>query len=203
MRPAARGAQPPAWSIALAVVLSFRGRVSVAPALRHLFVSEGHNFFGRHGQPAGAHPAVDRVQVKVRAGWGIEGDRFYGYRPGYRGQITFFAWEVYAEAREKFRVPRLGPEVFRRNVITAGIDLNALIGRRFTLGGVEFEGTAEARPCHWMNEVVAPGAEAWLMGRGGLRAIVLTDGELLRGPADLRLAADAQTSFSFHAPELY
>jgi MOSC domain-containing protein YiiM len=68
--------------------------------------------------------------------------------------------------------------------------LNALIGRRFSLGGVEFEGTGEARPCHWMNEAVAPGAEDWLMGQGGLRTKVLTDGVLHAGPVELWLAAE-------------
>ena len=156
-------------------------------AIRHLFISPGHNFFGRHGQPAGEHPTRDLSAVKCRAGWGLEGDRFYGYRPDYKGQVTFFAWETFLAAREKFGVPALSPAAFRRNVVVAGLDLNALIGRRFTLGGVEFEGTAEARPCYWMNNVVAPGAEDWLGGRGGLRAKILADGELAVGPVALWL----------------
>ena len=156
-------------------------------AIRHIFISPGHNFFGRYGQPAGEHAACDVPVAKCRSGWGLEGDRFYGYRPDYKGQVTFFAWETYLAAREKFRVPTLSPGAFRRNVITEGLDLNALIGRRFTLGGVEFEGTSEARPCHWMNAVVAPGAEDWLFGRGGLRAKVLSDGELRTGPVELWL----------------
>ncbi|HVS53243.1 MAG TPA: MOSC domain-containing protein [Opitutaceae bacterium] len=159
--------------------------------IRHLFISTGHNFFGRHGQPAGTHPARDVARAKCRAGWGLEGDRFYGYRPDYKGQVTFFAWEIYLAAQREFRVPALTPDAFRRNVIIEGVDLNTLIGRRFSLGGVEFEGTAEARPCYWMNNVVAPGAEDWLMGRGGLRAKVLSDGELAVGPVELWLAAEA------------
>lgn len=174
-----------------------------APAtIRHLFLSAGHNFFGRHGQPAGTHPCTDVPRARLRAGWGIEGDRFYGYRPGYRGQVTFFAWETYEAAKREFGVPGLQPEAFRRNVVVEGIDLPALIGRRFTLGGVEFEGTAEARPCYWMNSAVAAGAEEWLKGRGGLRAMVHTDGELVRGPAGLWLAAEPQVEFAFKAPEL-
>jgi MOSC domain-containing protein YiiM len=161
-----------------------------SPAIRHIFISSGHNFFGRYGQPAGTHDVADVARVKCRAGWGLEGDRFYGYRPGYKGQVTFFAWETHVAAQREFGVPRLPPSVYRRNVVVEGLDLNALIGRRFTLGGVEFEGTAEARPCHWMNSAVAPGAEEWLMGNGGLRAKVLTDGELIRGPVDLWLQAE-------------
>jgi len=71
--------------------------------------------------------------VKCRAGWGLEGDRFYGWRPEYKGQVTFFAWEIFLAAREKFGVPALSPAAFRRNVIVDGLDLNALIGRRFSL----------------------------------------------------------------------
>jgi len=159
-------------------------------AIRHIFISSGHNFFGRYGQPAGDHPATDVRQVKCRAGWGLEGDRFYGYRPGYKGQVTFFAWETLLQARKKFGLPALSPGVFRRNVVVEGIDLGQMLERRFTLGGVEFEGTGEARPCHWMNEVVAPGAEEWLMGQGGLRAKVLSDGELFIGPVELWLAQE-------------
>jgi hypothetical protein len=46
-----------------------------------------------------------------------------------------------------------------------------------------FAGISEAKPCHWMDAVVAPGAEKWLRGRGGLRAKILTDGALHCGPA--------------------
>jgi MOSC domain-containing protein YiiM len=164
--------------------------VSASAAIRHIFISPGHNFFGRFGQPAGEHAAHDVPQVNCRAGWGLEGDRFYGYRPGYKGQVTFFSWETYEEAKRMFRVPALPPSAFRRNVVVEGIDLNALIGRRFSLGGIEFEGTGEARPCHWMNGAVAPGAEDWLMGRGGLRATVHSDGTLRVGPVELWLAAE-------------
>ena len=153
--------------------------------IRYIFVSPGHNFFGRYQAPAGAHETQSLEKVRCRAGWGLEGDRFYGYRPEYKGQVTFFAWETLVAAREKFGLPVLGAEVFRRNVLTEGIDLATLIGVRFSLGGVEFEGREESRPCHWMNDVVAPGAEDWLRGRGGLRAKILTDGELRVGPAEL------------------
>jgi MOSC domain-containing protein YiiM len=156
-------------------------------AIRHIFISPGHNFFGRFGEPAGAHPTLDVPTVKCRTGWGLEGDRFYGYRPDYKGQVTFFAWETYEAAKTNFAVSQLLPSAFRRNVLVEGVDLPGLIGQRFTLGGVTFEGTGESKPCAWMNTVVAPGAEEWLRGQGGLRAKVLTDGALARGRADLVL----------------
>lgn len=159
--------------------------VKSAVVIRHIFISPGHNFFGHFGRPPGEHDAVDVATVRCRAGFGLEGDRFYGYRPDYNGQVTFFSWEVYVEIKSALAVSRLKPDAFRRNVLLEGAHLNSLIGSRFTLGGVEFEGICESKPCDWMNAAVAPGAEKWLHGKGGLRAKILTDGVLKRGPAEL------------------
>jgi MOSC domain-containing protein YiiM len=156
----------------------------MAVVIHQLFVSPGHNFFGRHGMPAATHATVGVDQVTCRAGRGIEGDRFLDYKEDYKGQITFFAWETYTEIMAALNVPALSPGAFRRNVLAEGLDLNALIGRRFRLGGIAFEGTVEAKPCYWMEQAVAPGAEAWLLGRGGLRAKILTDGVLTKGPVE-------------------
>lgn len=153
--------------------------------IRHLFISAGHNYFGHHGQPAGTHPmtAVDRVECV--AGAGLRGDRFFGYRPDYKGQITFFAGEIFDALRRELALPAAEAAALRRNVITEGLDLAALIGARFRLQGVAFLGTEECRPCYWMDRAVGPGAEAWLKGRGGLRARILEDGVLTCGAADL------------------
>jgi hypothetical protein len=62
--------------------------------------------------------------------------------------------------------------------ITRGVDLNALIGNEFEVQGVRFRGTEECRPCYWMDQAFAPGAEKFLKGQGGLRATILTDGTL-------------------------
>ena len=73
------------------------------------------------------------------------------------------------------------PGATRRNVFLEGADLPALIGQEFEIQGVQFAGTEECRPCHWMNTALgSPGAEEWLRGRGGLRARILTDGVLKR-----------------------
>jgi MOSC domain-containing protein YiiM len=157
-------------------------------SIRHLFISPGHNFFGRHGQPAAGNPTLEVKTIMCRAGHGVEGDRFFDYKENYAGQITFFAWDIFVAAREKFAVPALSPGAFRRNVVIEGVDVNTLIGRRFSVGGVEFEGTVESKPCYWMEQAVAPGAEEWLRGHGGLRAKILSDGPLVVGKAELVLA---------------
>lgn len=159
--------------------------VKTAVAIRHIFISPGHNFFGHYGRPPSTHGIQELATVRCRAGLGLEGDRFYGYRPDYNGQITFFAWETYEAIRRELNLPGLEPHAFRRNVLVEGAHLNSLIGSRFTLGGVEFEGMSESKPCNWMNSAVTAGAEKWLRGHGGLRAKILTDGVLRRGAAEL------------------
>lgn len=146
--------------------------------VRHIYISPGHNFFGHHGQPAGQHPIVEVRELRCVAGRGIEGDRFFDYRPDYKGQITFFAEEVYDDLCAALAVHDKPASVLRRNVITRGIDLNALVGSEFEVQGVRFVGTGECSPCYWQNQAFGPGAEEALKGRGGLRAKILTDGVL-------------------------
>jgi hypothetical protein len=143
-----------------------------------LFISPGHNFFGHHDRPAGGNPTVAVNEVECVAGRGLFGDRFFGFKENYKGQVTFFASEVFEDVCRQLGVSGKSPGVTRRNVITRGVDLNSLVGERFEIQGVKFEGVAECSPCHWMNQAIAPGAEAALHARGGLRARVLTDGVL-------------------------
>lgn len=121
-------------------------------------------------------------EITCLAGRGIVGDRFLDFKDDYKGQITFFAREVYDEVCAEFGVGDRGPEVFRRNVITVGADLPSLYGREFEIQGVRFLGTGECAPCHWMDAAFHPGAEARLKGCGGLRAKILSDGVLRAGP---------------------
>jgi len=144
----------------------------------HLYISEGHNYFGRHGQPPGEHAIAEVDEIHCVAGHGIERDRFFDHKADFKGQITFFADEVYQDLREHFARQEVPPSAFRRNVVTRGLELNEFIGREFEIQGVRFFGTEECRPCYWMDQAFTPGAEAAMKGRGGLRARILTDGTL-------------------------
>ena len=146
-----------------------------AVVITHIFVSGGHNFFGHHGRAPGRHAACAVERVSCHAGRGLAGDRFFDYRPDYSGQVTFFDWSVLLAARQELGVPELAADALRRNVMVSGLDLSALVGRGFRLQGVLFEGVSEAKPCYWMNDAVAPGAEQWLRGRGGLRARIRSE----------------------------
>jgi MOSC domain-containing protein YiiM len=146
--------------------------------IRHIFISPGHNFFGHHGQPPGGNPTTEVPEVECVAGRGLRGDRFFDFKENYKGQITFFAWEVHRALCEALGLAGSSPAGYRRNVVTEGVDLNTLVGVEFEIQGIQFRGMAECSPCYWMDQAFAPGAEEFLKGRGGLRAVILTDGRL-------------------------
>lgn len=152
-------------------------------SVEHIFISPGHNYFGHHGKPAGQHPIVEVNEVECVAGHGLRGDRFFDYREDYKGQITLFAAEVFAQMCASLGLTAASPASLRRNLVVSGGDLNELIGTEFELQGVRLAATEECRPCYWMDTALAPGAEEWLKQRGGLRCRILTSGWLRRSAA--------------------
>lgn len=154
--------------------------------IEFILVSPQHNYKGRHGKPAGQHPALRRESVRLLAGRGIEGDRYASREEGHPRQITFFDMAVLEEMQRAFDREVL-PEAVRRNVFTRHLDLNALVGRRFRMQGILFEGVEPCDPCYWMDQAVAPGAETFLEDRGGLRACILENGNLTIGDAAFAL----------------
>ena len=143
-----------------------------------IFISTGHDFTGRHGKGRLNHGITAVNEVECVAGSGLVGDRFFDHIENYKGQITFFDWAVYQQICQDFDLPDLDPTFFRRNALTSGVDLNTLIGQRFSIQGIEFEGSEECRPCYWMDGAVAPGVFEALKGFGGLRARIITSGTL-------------------------
>jgi MOSC domain-containing protein YiiM len=157
--------------------------------IRQIFISEGHNYFGHHGRAPDDHPLVEVRQIECVAGHGIRGDRFYDYRDNYKGQITFFSLEVFEKLAQHFGLTNKSPGAARRNVVVSGVELNDLIGEEFSIQGVRLRGTADCKPCYWMDQAIAPGAEEFLQGNGGLRAQILSDGVIAVGEGHLVLAA--------------
>jgi MOSC domain-containing protein YiiM len=146
--------------------------------IRQLYISASHNYFGHHGQPAGKAPILEVPEIECVAGRGIRGDRFFDFKENYKGQITFFALENHLALCSQLRLSELSPAGYRRNVIVQGVDLNLFINKEFEIQCVRFRGMTECTPCYWMDQALAPGAEKFLQGRGGLRAIILTNGYL-------------------------
>lgn len=151
--------------------------------VERIYLSAGHNYFGRHGLPAGTHALREVGTAECVAGRGLRGDRFFDHKENYKGQVTLFAAEVFAEMCRALGLNVASPAALRRNLVVSGGDLNALIGTQFHLQGVLLEAVEECRPCYWMDSALIPGAEAWLRNRGGLRCRILTDGWLRRDSA--------------------
>jgi len=131
----------------------------------------------------GALPApVDRV--RARAGRGLEGNRYYwddGAAPPGRA-VTLIASEAVEAVASEGDVS-IEPAATRRNVLTRGIDVNALVGKRFRIGSVECEGVELCEPCQTLEAMTQPGVIKAFVHRGGLNADILTDGEISVGDA--------------------
>ena len=155
--------------------------------ISHLFLSPGHDFFGRHGKGREENEIIDCDTFELVAGSGIRGDRFFDYKEDYKGQITFFDHAVYEDVMEKFSLSDLKPSAFRRNVVISGVNLPSLIGKRFAIGGIEFERSEESKPCYWMDQACAPGTEEFLKGQGGLRCRIRKGGTLGKGTQTVRI----------------
>lgn len=149
------------------------------PEIVQLLASPVHRYEGRPSDgPAPAPPGELTAEIRVRAGLGIVGDRYFA-RPAHRdAAVTIIARESLPPGTDLAQT--------RRNVLVAGIAVDDLIGSVLTLdsgaGPVRLELRRRANPCAWMDVAIAPGAFKALRGRGGVRCVPLNDGILRVGP---------------------
>lgn len=126
-------------------------------------------------------------RVRAIAGVGLEGDRYalrtgqYSPDPKVDRDLTLIAAEEIERLGDLFGI-ELAPGESRRNVTTRGIDVNALVGRRFRIGTVEAEGTRLCEPCAYLQGLLGRPVLEPLVHRAGLRARIVTGGEI--GVAD-------------------
>ena len=133
-------------------------------------------------------PLTSVATVTALAGRGLEGNRYAAGHgtfsgPGRGYQLTL----VEAEALED--VCLTGEEA-RRNVVTGGVELNALVGCRFRVGEVECVGRRLAEPCAHLERLVRPGLLRPLVHRAGLRADILVGGTIELGATVAAVDAD-------------
>jgi len=128
--------------------------------------------------PAAGEPAQSLPAARACAGRGIAGDRHTVGRGTFPSGLPGSALTlIEAEVCESFDPP-LRAEEHRRNLVTRGIALNALVGREFTIGGVRCRGMRLCEPCTVVDGYAARPVLRALVHRGGLRADILADGEI-------------------------
>jgi hypothetical protein len=150
-----------------------------------------------YGRPDGAAGRVEAIFLAARAeaavrmvervralpGRGLEGDRYaagtgsFSSGPNVGRALTL----VEAEALEDLGLIEAAEA--RRNIVTRGIRLNPLVGRRFMIGEVECIGRRLCEPCALLERLTVPGVLRGLVHRGGLRADILAEGEIALGDA--------------------
>ena len=128
--------------------------------------------------------------VRALAGRGLEGNRYFFDGKAPSGvALTLIAAEA-VEALEREHGISIEPHESRRNVVTRGIDVNELVGKRFRIGDVECRGVQLCEPCTDLQAMTRqPGIIKGLTHRGGLNADILSDGEISVGDA-VAVAAD-------------
>src|SRR5687767_12479193 len=126
-------------------------------------------------------------RVRALAGRGLEGNRYFydGDAPPGRA-LTLIAAEALADGAAESGI-ELGAPESRRNVLTSGIDLNALVGVRFRVGDVECVGVELCEPCTTLEGLTRPGVIKAYVHRAGLNADIITDGEIAVGDAVERI----------------
>ena len=136
--------------------------------------------------PDAERPLERLESVEAVAGKGLAGDRYELDRGTFSGKGR--GYELTLVEAEALDAVDLSWEQARRNVVTRGIALNALVGRRFTIGEVECIGRRLAEPCSHLEKLARPGIIRPLVHRAGLRADILTGGTI--GIGDPVVAAD-------------
>lgn len=128
------------------------------------------------------------TQARALAGRGLDGDRYAAkagtFTPGNDTARGYDLTLIDAGVLDHLTLPdgaKIDYAHARRNVITGGIDLNALVGRRFRVGDAECLGQRLCEPCSHLERLTAKGILRPLIHRGGLRADILTGGQISNG----------------------
>jgi MOSC domain-containing protein YiiM len=126
--------------------------------------------------------------AKLEAGKGIVGDRYHERALEFLAmgdQVPSNHISVISKEELAGFLERNNAEIdyadFRRNVLTSGIDLRALIGRQFKLGSALCQGIEDCDPCAFLAATVHHSVLPEMKEKAGLRAIILEDGDLKIG----------------------
>ncbi len=134
-------------------------------------------------------PLTSLERVAAHAGGGLEGDRYdkgtgeWSSSPGAGRGLTLVSADTLDQANRDNPGLNIAAVDTRRNIEVRGIDLDALIGREFTIGTVRCIGVKLAEPCTYLEGLVGRPIIRALAHKAGLRADILDDGEIAVGGA--------------------
>ena len=126
-------------------------------------------------------PIKEVNSIEVLANKGIVGDRHFNDFNDPYNQLSLIESENIDEYNIKFGldIPYIN---FRRNIITKGIQLNDLIGKKLQIGNVELEGVELCRPCRHLTEMLnQKNILKEFMRKGGLRCQILSSSKISTG----------------------
>jgi MOSC domain-containing protein YiiM len=134
--------------------------------------------------PTKGEPVQTVDEAVAIAGRGLEGDRYASkakrsaHDPSQ--EVTLIEQEA-LEAAESDYLLSLAHAESRRNLLTAGVPLNHLVGRTFAVGEVLLEGVELCEPCKHLERLTGKKVVRALLHRGGLRARIVRGGKLQVG----------------------
>lgn len=125
-----------------------------------------------------------RAEVRAVPDKGLQGDRYYASTKPTSStrELTLIEAEA-IEGLARDHGIELGLGDARRNIVTRGVPLNHLVGKRFTIGNVAVEGVKLCEPCAHLQSLTQKGVLKGLVHRGGLRARILHEGPITVGDA--------------------
>jgi len=133
-----------------------------------------------------AAPMQSLASVAAVAGRGLEGDRYfeqtgtYSNLPGTGREVTLIESEAIVALGREYDI-QLPAGLARRNIVTRGVALNHLAGKTFSIGAAVLRGMRLCEPCLHMERLAVKGAARGLIHRGGLRAAIISGGEIRVG----------------------
>jgi MOSC domain-containing protein YiiM len=135
-----------------------------------------------------AAPMQSVTMATAVEGRGLEGDRYftqtgtYSKHPGSGRPVTLIEIEAIEALARDYDV-HLPAGLARRNLVTRGVALSHLVGKKFTVGTVILRGMRLCEPCMHLETLAVKGAARGLIHRGGLRAEILAGGSICVGDA--------------------
>ena len=125
-------------------------------------------------------PLAGVTHAEVLADHGLIGDHQARHASGKR-QVTLIQREHVAAVAALLGRDAVDPALMRRNLVVSGINLLALRGAQFEIGGVMFEGDGLCEPCSRMEEVLGSGGYNAMRGHGGIVARAIASGVIRVG----------------------